>query len=516
MQAPNGCGRSLQRSPAGLRLVVDAIVGGFLGDDDVVHMAFTQARRRDLTEGGVLEQVVEGAGTHITHTGTQTAHELVDGFHHMATVRHAAHDAFGDQLLAAFLEVTVGAAVLHGVDGAHAAVDLVGTALVEDGFARAFFGTGEQGADHHGVGAHHEGLDDVTGELDAAVSDAAAVHLAGSAAAVHDGGHLRHAHTGHDAGGADGAGANAHLDGVGTGFEHGAGTFVGGHVTCHQLAVGVRGLDLADGLEHVQGMTVGGVQDEHVHTGPDELLGAFVAVAADADGGTHAQATGAVLAGVGVFLDFVDVLHGDEAAQTFVLVHHEELFDAVFVQVALGFFQGGAHGHGDQVLAGHHFAHADGGGVFDEAHVTVGEDAHQLAVIHNRQTGHAEIRHQVQGFLHGIAGGNGNGVKNHAAFALLDAFHFQALAFDGHVLMDDADAALAGDGDGHPVLSHGVHGGADEGDIQMDLSGQTGTQVDVRGEYIAGGGDQKHVVKGKAMCGVSSLDEITRDCVMTF
>ena len=37
------------------------------------------------------------------------------------------------------------------------------------------------------MGAHHEGLDDVTGELDAAVSDAAAVHLAGSAAAVHDG-----------------------------------------------------------------------------------------------------------------------------------------------------------------------------------------------------------------------------------------------------------------------------------------------------------------------------------------
>ena len=249
-------------------------------------------------------------------------------------------------------------------------------------------------------------------------------------------------------------------------------------------------------------MTVGGVQDEHVHTGPDELLGAFVAVAADADGGTHAQATGAVLAGVGVFLDFVDVLHGDEAAQTFVLVHHEELFDAVFVQVALGFFQGGAHGHGDQVLAGHHFAHADGGGVFDEAHVTVGEDAHQLAVIHNRQTGHAEIRHQVQGFLHGIAGGNGNGVKNHAAFALLDAFHFQALAFDGHVLMDDADAAHARHADGHGRFGDRVHGGGEQGDAQFDGRSEPGGDVHGVGSHFRIAGDKQNIVKSQGLAAI--------------
>ena len=51
---------------------------------------------------------------------------------------------------------------------------------------------------------------------------------------------------------------------------------------------------------------------------------------------------------------------------------------------------------------------------------------------------------------------------------------------DGHILMDDADAALPGDGDGHAVLGDGVHGGAHHRDIQLDLLGQLSVQIDVR------------------------------------
>ena len=39
-----------------------------------------------------------------------------------------------------------------------------------------------------------------------------------------------------------------------------------------------------------------------------------------------------------------------------VVVDHQQLLDAVFVQDILRLFESGAHGHGDQVFLGHHLA----------------------------------------------------------------------------------------------------------------------------------------------------------------
>ena len=75
----------------------------------------------------------------------------------------------------------------------------------------------------------------------------------------------------------------------------------------------------------------------------------------------------------------------------------------MLVQVAFGFLQRGAHGHGDQIFAGHDLGHAYGLGVLHKAHVAVGQDAHQAFAIHHRQARNAEVGHQIQGFLHGIA-----------------------------------------------------------------------------------------------------------------
>src|SRR5215472_7082812 len=43
---------------------------------------------------------------------------------------------------------------------------------------------------------------------------------------------------------------------------------------------------------------------------------------------------------------FLDVFHGDQALQIKVLIDDEQFLDAVFLQNALRFVQGGAHGHG--------------------------------------------------------------------------------------------------------------------------------------------------------------------------
>ena len=161
------------------------------------------------TNSALLLHLLDGGAAAVAHAGAQAAGHLVDDGDHRALVGHAALDAFGHQLVGVrvaggrFLEVAVGAALLHGADRAHAAVALVAAALVQHDLARRLFGAGEHAAHHHGAGAGRDGLGDVARVADAAVGDqrhAAALQRRGHVVDRHD---LRHAHAGHDARGAD-------------------------------------------------------------------------------------------------------------------------------------------------------------------------------------------------------------------------------------------------------------------------------------------------------------------------
>ena len=161
----------------------------------------------------------------------------------------------------------------------------------------------------------------------------------------------------------------------------------------------------------------------------------------------------------------------------------------------LGFLKGGAHRHGDEVFAGHHFADEGGLRFGDETHVAVGQNAHKSAVFHHGQAGNAEVGHEVEGVLHRVVGSHGDGIENHAAFGLLDLFHLKALAGDIHVLVDDAYAALTGHGNGHFGFRYGIHGGRDEGYAELDAGSQPCRHVDhVRGDFRIFG-NQKDIVE---------------------
>ena len=174
-------------------------------------------------ELGVLLQLVHRVAAAVAHTGLQAAHQLVDGVAGQSLVRHAALHALGDQLLVALLEVAVLGAVVHGGQGAHAAVGLELAALVESRCRRGTPHSRPAGSRSSPRCAGGNGLDDVAGELHAAVGDDGHAVLGGHTGRVIDGGHLGHADAGHHAGGADGAGADAHLDTVGARLDQGAG-----------------------------------------------------------------------------------------------------------------------------------------------------------------------------------------------------------------------------------------------------------------------------------------------------
>ena len=129
---------------------------------------------------------------------------------------------------------------------------------------------------------------------------------------------------------------------------------------------------------------------------------------------------------------------------------------------------------GDQALfGGHHLTDADFQAAF-ETHVAGSHDAHQVAVVQHRHAGDVVGLGQVEQVAHGGVGFDGDGVLDHTGLETLDLAHFGSLLLDGHVLVDDADAAFLSHGDRQTGFSDGVHGGGNQWDIQLDATGQTG------------------------------------------
>ena len=78
------------------------------------------------------------------------------------------------------------------------------------------------------------------------------------------------------------------------------------------------------------------------------------------------------------------------------------------------------------------------------------------------QAGDAELAAEGVDLGHGRVGRRRDGVRDHARLAALDLVDVRGLVVDREVAVDDADAALAGHGDGHARLGDGVHRGREQ------------------------------------------------------
>lgn len=80
-------------------------------------------------------------------------------------------------------------------------------------------------------------------------------------------------------------------------------------------------LQAGNHVECQTGLTVGGVDHEHVHASLHQSGGTLPGVAEEADAGGHAQTTLLILGGVRVLLGLDEVLDGDQAGQVAFLVN---------------------------------------------------------------------------------------------------------------------------------------------------------------------------------------------------
>ncbi|MNQ60761.1 hypothetical protein D3C85_750540 [compost metagenome] len=242
---------------------------------------------------------------------------------------------------------------------------------------------------------------------------------------------------------------------------------------------------------------MGGVDNQHVDTGGNQLFHALFGAGAHADRRANAQLALGILAGHRVFGVLDDVLDGGQATQFKAVVHDQHAFQTVLVHQGLRFVERGAFLHGDQAFLRRHDVAQGLIQVFFEAQVAVGHDANQLAAFDDRQARDAMLALQRNGVAHFHLGGDGDRIDHDAEFVALDASHFTRLGVGGHVLVNDPDSALLCHGDGQARFGDGVHGGGHKGDIQADIASQARGQGGVARQHLGIRRHQQHIVEGE-------------------
>ena len=96
-------------------------------------------------------------------------------------------------------------------------------------------------------------------------------------------------------------------------------------------------------------------------------------------------------------------------------------------------------------------------------------------------------------------GRQGDRVGDHAGFGALDLVDLAGLGFGRQVAVDDANPALARQGNRQAGLGDRVHGRREEGDVQPDVARQAGAHVGLRRQDFGITRDDQQIVKGQRL-----------------
>ena len=127
------------------------VIRCFLGDNNIVNMAFTHSGSGHFYKARLFPQVGKTATATVPHAGSQPADQLINIGFERSPVGNAADDSLRYQLvriILILLVISVLTAFFHCLDGTHAPINLIAAPLIKYLFTRTFFGTGEQPTDH--------------------------------------------------------------------------------------------------------------------------------------------------------------------------------------------------------------------------------------------------------------------------------------------------------------------------------------------------------------------------------
>jgi len=320
-------------------------------------------------------------------------------------------------------------------------------------------------------------------------------------------GNLWHADAGDDPRRADRTGPDADLYRVHARIQERLGPLDGRDVAGDHVDVEAF-FQFLDRFDDVARMAMRRIHDEDIHFGVDQGCRSFVIVHADRR--PDAQPASLVLARARKGAHLVDIANGDQASQFIFFVNQQQFLDFIFRQNPFSRCKRCIFRGRNQIIFRHHFSQALVV-VGNEAQVALGDDALEMAVDGDGDAGDVVIVHDLAGVFDGGVGIERDRIGDDAVLAAFDFLDLASLHLDGHVLVNDADAAFLGEGDGQLAFGDGVHRRGDDGDIEMDIARQLGADIDVARQHFAVAGFEENVVESDALISDAVLHgEISR------
>ena len=203
----------------------------------------------------------------------------------------------------------------------------------------------------------------------------------------------------------------------------------------------------------------------------------------------------AVLCGEWIFDFLRDVFDRNQSLKVLVFVHDQQLLDPVLVQEPLSFLQRCAHRNRDEILLRHDFADREVKSCF-EAQIAVRQNAHQPPVFRDWNSRYLVMSHQLNSVFDFVVGRHRDRIDDQAALGSLHLVDFGRLFVDRHIPVDDSDAALLGKRDGQSGFGDGIHGSADDRDIQFKAPGEPGIGSSFGGQDVRFERNNQDVVEG--------------------
>ena len=168
--------------------------------------------------------------------------------------------------------------------------------------------------------------------------------------------------------------------------------------------------------------------------------------------------------------------------------------------------------HGEELLAGRHDI-GDQLGAVAVLDDVAREQADEFAVFIGDREGaeiEAALVDHLQDVADGGAGQHGHRVGNEAVDVMLHAGDLADLVLARQVVMDEAQAAVEGHGDGHARLGDGVHVGGQDRDLQAQAFREGSGQFGIPGEDLRMERGERHVVVRQRIGQIGGKEAIGR------
>ncbi len=424
-----------------------------------MRMALANAGISDLHKLCIL-QFLDRARAAIAHARTQTANVLHHHFRQRAFVWNTPFDTFRHQffnIVFHILEVAIFGALLHRTQRTHTAIHLEFPTFVDDRLARRFFNTGKQATCHDGACPGGNGFDNIARVANAAVANDRHARTFDALRRLHNSCQLRYANARNHTGGANTTRTNPDFHAIDASFHKCLRTASGSNITADHLQIREFFLDFPNAVQNAHRVPVRRIHANDVHTNFHQRLNPIKHIARDTNRPTDHQATKGIFAGIRIILHLHNILVGDQSDQLSILIDYRQFFNFMPLQNILRLLKRRTRRRGYQVFTGHQIGNRPIVARL-KTQVAIRQNADQLVFfIHNGNPANLKLLHQLQCIAYAGIHFQRHRIDDHAAFRALHVTNLLRLPLDGHVFMDNANAALARDCNRQPTIGHRIH-----------------------------------------------------------